>query len=1001
MAASVMYLSQRGASLGNYDYSKFAVTQTAAVLRYRYDDKAGRWSEAADEYAIGLPKGYQGTQGGIALTYGYDKRGNINFGACRQTLWTTGEHLREGEDLKLVSTGGARIVHGLQGNYTTLVRPANEPPAKAWFTDYDNRFDDSNAYGHMGDVAIHAPCDGAPSIERKETAPYPPAIIEPSAPSYEPPLDEPGLTVEKICFPGAIGGKIKCTILVKNLSGAIVSQDIKFTDATKILFGPAAGSLVPIVSAAPLNPGLTCAATPTLDFWCTMPAAILLPGEAVGVDVFIDTHDLALAGNSGFSNCATLKHPDGFAKACAEGGTDIIVEKTGPGFCLPGGTCTFSLKIANAGTMPFDGDVLLADAMFVGGASAAAPVTAVNPPIACSAGNTAALPFTCVTHLSLLPGEEHIHSVDVTMPAPGGYWAHNCFGALDPALVPVGPVPPGLGLGAAGPGNPSCAWVHVPVPQPNLSIVKTALNGGKCDKPGADLICHFEIAVTNHDAAPFNGVVKIEDTLPAGATLTLATPPWACAGGPPNYTCDTGAAVNIPAGGAIAFNVTVAIPPAASEAHMCKVPNTAKITTPAGGVAPNLDATDDSSSAEAWTLGLFWEDPITHITFIMCDPTNLKVEKTVTGPCEKSDGGNTCGYDVTVTNTGPDPYKGPVKLDEKFGVTPSNVSFTGDFNCNGGGASYACETPVVTLAKNASLKLHVTAAIPDDGTCAAPNTATMTFPPVGSKGNGNGDDDSASATANITSPRCDKTSITPVPPVKRCPDGLPLPRSGKCPCPEGQTWSRSSNACEGDEPGEPEGCTPGRHEVKLDNGRCVCREGFTREGKLCVEDTPDEPQGCVPGPHQVKLDNGRCVCREGYTRIDRRCVEDNDEPEGCTPGPREVKLDNGRCVCRDGFARNRNGLCVTTQEEPETCTPDDNEIVTPKGSCICREGFVRNRRGACIRGILDTAHERSRHAVQTAGPHLDRIALHRRHQPGTGVPQIGRHMDGRTLRASA
>ena len=108
-------------------------------------------------------------------------------------------------------------------------------------------------------------------------------------------------------------------------------------------------------------------------------------------------------------------------------------------------TCKFGLKIANAGTMPYNGDVLLADAMFVGGAAVNAPVTAVNPPIACIAGNTNQLPFTCVTPLSLMPGEEHTHWVDVTMPAPGGYWAHNCFGALDPALLPVGPVPPGLG----------------------------------------------------------------------------------------------------------------------------------------------------------------------------------------------------------------------------------------------------------------------------------------------------------------------------------------------------------------------------------------------------------------------------------------------------------------------------------------------------------------------------------------------------------------------------
>ncbi len=946
--SGVMILSQRGAVTGNYDYSTFAKPQSASVLKYKWSEKEGRWLDAPEEYAIGLKKNHLATQGGVALNYGYDKFGNINFGACRQTLWTTGEHLREGDDIARVSTGGARIVSGLQGNYKARVRPANEPPFESWFIDHDGRYDAAQAFGHIGDVAIYAPCE--PS-----SATPPPAGTDGYVPNdpewyppYIPPTDEPGLTLEKRCHPGAIGGKIRCTISVKNLSGKIVSQDVKISDVTKTMFGPGAGTVVPIVSAMPLNPGIMCAATPTTDFWCTMPAAVLLPGEAIGVDVFIDTHDLAMAGNLGFRNCAYLKHPDGYAKACAEGGTDIVVEKIGPGVCLPGATCKFGLKIANVGTMPYNGDVLLADAMFVGGAAVNAPVTAVNPPIACIAGNTNQLPFTCVTPLSLMPGEEHTHWVDVTMPAPGGYWAHNCFGALDPALFPVGPVPPGLGLGGAGAGNPSCVWVHVPVPKANLKLKKSALNGGLCDKVGANLHCKYEIETRNQDAVAFNAALKITETVPAGATLIAATAPWVCAGGPPNYTCDTGANVVIPAGGTVKFNVTVSMPVAVSEASFCKVPNTAKITVPAGGAAPNLDAGDDQSSATASTFGLFWEDPITHITFVMCDPTNLKVEKKANGDCGKSDGGFTCGYDVTVTNTGPDPYKGPVRLDEKFGAAPQSVTFGGDFTCNGGAADYKCETPVVSLAKGASLTLKVKAKVAAEGVCELANTATMTFPPVGSKGNGKGDDDSASATANVPSPRCDRpSSTTPVPPVRRCPDGLPVPRSGKCPCPDGKVWSRTSNACEGDEPEQPQGCTPGVNEVKLDNGRCVCREGFTRDDGRCVRDD-DEPQGCVPGPHEVKDGKGRCVCAEDYSRNSNgRCVKDEVEPQGCVPGPNEIKTPKGRCICEDGYDRNANGRCVPEQNEPQGCVPGPHEHKTGKGRCVCDDGFSRDGKGRC------------------------------------------------------
>lgn len=894
--AGIMILSQRGSALGAYDYEKFATPQQSSVLRYTYSEKEGRWLAAPDEYAIGLKTDYRATQGGVALNYGYDKFGNINYGACRQTLWTTGEHLRDGDDKAKIASGGARLVSGLQGNYKSRLRPANAPAVESWFTDYDARQQDDQAFGHIGDVAIYAPCEPG---ENRTAAPDWETI-----PPMLPPADEPGLTLDKVCHPGAVGGKIRCTISVRNLTGKIISQDVKITDVTKTMFGPGAGTVVPIVAATPLVPGILCAATPTTDFWCTMPAAILLPGDAIGVDVFIDTHDLALAGNLGFRNCAYLKHPDGYSKACAEGGTDIVVEKIGPGFCLPGNTCKFGLKIANTGALPYNGDVLLADAMFVGGAMQNAPVTAVNPPIACSAGDTNQLPFTCVTSLSLMPGEEHIHWVDVTMPAPGGYWAKNCFGALDPALLPLGPVPPGLGGGGG-----ACVWVHVPVPEANIKLEKTALNGGLCDKVGANLQCKYEIAVTNMDAIAYNAPLKIKETVPAGATLIAATAPWACAGGPPDYTCDTGAAVNIPPGGKTAFNVTVSIPVVTSEATMCKVPNTAKITVPAGGAAPNLQAGDDEDSAIASTFGIFWEDPITHITFIMCDPTNLKVEKTARGDCTEAGDQYACGYDVTVTNMGPDPYKGPVKLDEKFGLAPQSVSFGGDFACNGGGADYKCETPIVSLEKGHSVTLKVNAKVPSAGVCELPNTATMTMPPVGSKGNGDGSDDSASATAKVPSPRCNKTSTTPVPP-KLCPDGKPLPRSGRCPCPSGTEWNRETFTCDG-----------------------------------------GEPQSCVPGRNEFKTKDGQCVCRDGYDRRDGRCVVLEDEPEGCVPGRNEFKADNGRCVCKDGFDRNKDGVCVRGDDD----TNDGNPVI----DCRSRGGAWNGKQCVfppkeCPRGFVGT-----------------------------------------------
>ncbi len=464
--AGMMYLASRGGALGSYDYAAFASPGQGVVVRYRWDEKEGRWAETPEEYAIGLKPDHRSTTGGVALNYGYDKLGNIDYGKCRQTVWSTGEHLREGEDPVRVSTGGAKFVHGLQGNYKSRVRPQNEPPHEAWFTDYDGRFEDAESFGQVGAIAIYAPCASAPSYELSPTPQVTPEVI-----GIDPPADNPGLIIDKRCYAGAIGGKIRCAISVRNVGDHVPVEDVKIIDVTRILAGPGAGMPIPVVSFAVPAPAIHCAAAPTPDFWCTIPAAMLV---ARGRD-----HHRRLGRYPRSGACRQPRFPQLRAAASSRRLSARLAPKaarisssrrSGPAICLPGAACKFGLRILNAGLMPYDGDVLLADAMFVGGASTNAPITSVNPPVVCSAGNMNQLPFTCLTHLALAPGEEHIHWVEVTMPAPGNYWAENCFGALDPALIPVGPLPPGFGGG--GGGNPSCVWVHVPAPKENLKITK-------------------------------------------------------------------------------------------------------------------------------------------------------------------------------------------------------------------------------------------------------------------------------------------------------------------------------------------------------------------------------------------------------------------------------------------------------------------------------------------------------------------------------------------------
>jgi hypothetical protein len=107
--AGVLFLTQRGEATGSYDYSTFARPQASVVSRYTFDTNTKRWSADRQDVAIGLEPVYRATNGGVALNYGYDPNGNIDYGQCRQTLWTTGEQLRAGQS-------DPSILNGLQGN---------------------------------------------------------------------------------------------------------------------------------------------------------------------------------------------------------------------------------------------------------------------------------------------------------------------------------------------------------------------------------------------------------------------------------------------------------------------------------------------------------------------------------------------------------------------------------------------------------------------------------------------------------------------------------------------------------------------------------------------------------------------------------------------------------------------------------------------------------------------------------------------------------------------
>jgi hypothetical protein len=160
-----MILAQRALIAAAYDYSAFTQPGEPRVLRFWPKDandppSPGLWKPAPDEYAVGFAGDYRNTNGGVALGYGYGADGMLNATACEGALWTTGQNLRNNPALRgQLEPGGPLVVHGLQGSPADLVRNANTPPTISYFVDYDDKFDDPLASGHIGVVRVFTtPC---------------------------------------------------------------------------------------------------------------------------------------------------------------------------------------------------------------------------------------------------------------------------------------------------------------------------------------------------------------------------------------------------------------------------------------------------------------------------------------------------------------------------------------------------------------------------------------------------------------------------------------------------------------------------------------------------------------------------------------------------------------------------------------------------------------------------------------------------------------------------
>jgi hypothetical protein len=286
-----MYLAQRGETENRYDYSRFADSGDAAVLRYwreSPDDPATEsiWVEAPQEYAVGFPEGHRQAAGGIDLQYGYDSEGLFNTKACADTLLKTGDKLRDNPALiDQLSAGGPLAVHGVQITSSMLVRPANEPPFGSWFVDFDGYYEDPEVEGHVGDVEVWRPCEGRAGWYEPVPGGYLPPFYPPNFP---PPGDfPPCLDVEAVdywCTPAGL----EADLYLRDVAG-IGGDTIK------------ADSRTPGTSVSPLQQSQPAGAPFTLGITGHF------PGETVNVGLCFYKQSDADAG--GYYPCCKVTVP--------------------------------------------------------------------------------------------------------------------------------------------------------------------------------------------------------------------------------------------------------------------------------------------------------------------------------------------------------------------------------------------------------------------------------------------------------------------------------------------------------------------------------------------------------------------------------------------------------------------------------------------------------------------------------------------------------------------
>ncbi|MEP7240103.1 MAG: hypothetical protein ABI697_04385 [Devosia sp.] len=718
--AGRMILAQRGALTASYDYSAFVAPGTASVLRYAHefpDDPStpGTWLEAPETYAIGFASDGANAAGGVALGYGYDKASNGFNGSCSVTLWATGDSLRDDPSASLDPPAQ---VAGLQGMARSLVRPANDPPSKAFFVDYDGNTEDSEAanVGHVGSVAIWQDCSGSYVA---------PEMLPP--PHYTPPEDY-NLSLDKwasphICFDGGADWWCSFTIRVEN-TGTVPYWGPVVVDDNLPDSNPGA------VQHFWPQPPWSCGPTGPDSSQCSTGPTLLFPGDG------IDLHEVvqlpkAMTTACDLTNFASLgwpfwSHDDdasddfGFANAvipgapCATTGSDLVLHKTAwPTACVDAGLtwdCTYAVWVQNAGPGAYSGPITVKDTLGVNAPATFAgpwacgqvgPVVTcsiVAPPIAAPPGWSSGFFVTAHVKKNVGPPLCSLdNKANIALPAGGSPTNALPGNDFDDATTTI--------------ADPGCL---VPQPHTDLEVTKAATGCSALVYLGVPgYACGWTLTVTDVGPDNYSGPLTFKDAS-AGATASSLQGVPVCSGPATIQTCVI-PSVSLTAGVPSPLNIAMFYPDGPA---VCSVTNNVSILAPNPG-SPQNPAGNDSS-----TTGQIVPNPACNFA-----APALNIQKTGTG-CA-SDPSSTdwlCGFDIKVTNYGGSPQPAPIVVTDQ---NDKPTTFTGAACVPSGPNLYSC-TRFAPLNAGLSWNFAATSHVDPTGVtladCDVVNTVKITTP---------------------------------------------------------------------------------------------------------------------------------------------------------------------------------------------------------------------------------------------------------------------------------